>query len=190
MELFDVGRHCANPDCKQLDYLPIKCQYCKKSFCSEHSKPVEHNCADAPKGDGERVPICPLCNSPVPVSRGEDPNIRMDRHIANDCRPPPASTSTKPFNSCSFKTCKARVAVRLVCSGCGKTYCIKHRLEPDHMCEEVKKENKKSNISKFEAKPTKLTNTPSTSKNNNTSTKIPKTRTVKAWLYNTALQTF
>lgn len=24
-----------------------------------------------------RVPVCPLCNQPVPVSRGEDPNIKV-----------------------------------------------------------------------------------------------------------------
>ncbi|CAG8619970.1 33875_t:CDS:2, partial [Racocetra persica] len=77
MELLDIGRHCAKSDCKQLDYLPIKCQYCKKEFCFNHSKPSEHNCSDAPSGDGERVPICPLCGVPVPIVRGEDPNIKQ-----------------------------------------------------------------------------------------------------------------
>ena len=77
MELPDLGRHCANPVCKQLDYLPFKCQYCKQEYCDEHSNPKDHNCPNAPSDDGERVPVCPVCNVPVPVSRGEDPNIRV-----------------------------------------------------------------------------------------------------------------
>ena len=24
-----------------------------------------------------RVPVCPLCNQPVPVNRGDDPNIKV-----------------------------------------------------------------------------------------------------------------
>ena len=32
-----------------------------------------------------RVPICPLCDQPVPVKKGEDPNIRVNEHIASDC---------------------------------------------------------------------------------------------------------
>jgi hypothetical protein len=33
-----------------------------------------------------RVPVCPLCNQPVPVNRGEDPNIRVDMHMQNECK--------------------------------------------------------------------------------------------------------
>ena len=32
------------------------------------------------------VPVCPLCNQPVPTRRGVDPNVRVDEHIANDCQ--------------------------------------------------------------------------------------------------------
>lgn len=35
MEFPSVGIKCANPDCKQLDFLPIECE-CKQTFCSEH----------------------------------------------------------------------------------------------------------------------------------------------------------
>src|SRR3954451_24006013 len=79
----------------------------------------------------------------------------MDRHIANDCRPPPTTTSSKPFNACSFGKCKTRSPLPLVCSGCGKNYCIKHRLELDHNCDKVKKANKTTNLSKLEALATK-----------------------------------
>ncbi|RIA84208.1 hypothetical protein C1645_728411 [Glomus cerebriforme] len=174
MELPDLGRHCANPTCKQLDYLPFKCQYCKQEYCSEHNNPKDHNCLSAPSSDGERVPVCPVCNVPVPISRGEDPNIRMDHHIANDCRPPPKTTSSKPFNACSFVKCKTRSPLPLICSGCGKNYCIKHRLELDHNCDKIKKDNKMTNLSKFEVLATK-SSTESTSKLVSTSKQpIPK----------------
>ncbi|CAG8583202.1 4596_t:CDS:2 [Ambispora leptoticha] len=149
MEFPDLGGHCHKTSCKQLDYLPFKCSYCKNAFCHEHSKPQDHDCPSAPQGDGARVPTCPICNAPVPVNKGEDPNIRMERHIANDCRPAPKTTSTKPFNSCSVQNCKQRVAVKLLCSGCGKNYCIKHRLEVDHMCEKVKSQNRATSISRL-----------------------------------------
>ncbi|CAJ0766088.1 9746_t:CDS:2 [Entrophospora sp. SA101] len=141
MEFPDLGKHCSDPNCKQLDYLPVKCQYCKKDYCNEHFKPNDHNCTNAPSEDGVKVPVCPVCNQPIPVAKGEDPNIRMNIHIENDCNKPVKSTS-KPFNSCSFGKCKNRIAVKIMCSGCGKSYCIKHRLEPDHKCEEIQKENK------------------------------------------------
>lgn len=32
------------------------------------------------------VPVCPLCNQPVPTRRGNDPNVSVDEHIANDCQ--------------------------------------------------------------------------------------------------------
>jgi hypothetical protein len=87
----------------------------------------------------------------------------MDWHIANDCRPPPKTTSSKPFNACSFSKCKTRSPLPMVCSSCGKNYCIKHRLEPDHHCDKVKNANKMSNLSKLEALATKPS-TASTSK--------------------------
>lgn len=33
-----------------------------------------------------KVPTCPLCNQPVPTARGEDPNIKVNQHIQQDCR--------------------------------------------------------------------------------------------------------
>lgn len=78
MELLNIGRHCANPDCKQLDYLPLKCQHCQNYYCAEHSKPKQHSCPNQPSTeDGVRVPTCPICGAPVPVNRGEDPNIKV-----------------------------------------------------------------------------------------------------------------
>lgn len=35
MEFTNIGAHCSEPHCKQLDFLPLECK-CKKQFCSEH----------------------------------------------------------------------------------------------------------------------------------------------------------
>ncbi|GAA34925.2 AN1-type zinc finger protein 1 [Clonorchis sinensis] len=40
----EIGTHCAHPDCKQLDFLPIQCDRCKSVFCKLHSSMLAHSC--------------------------------------------------------------------------------------------------------------------------------------------------
>jgi AN1-type zinc finger protein 1 len=42
MEFFDLGKHCHF--CKQQDYLPFDCEFCKHSFCSDHRYATAHSC--------------------------------------------------------------------------------------------------------------------------------------------------
>jgi len=42
MEFSDLGKHCEL--CRQLDYLPIQCNLCKKFYCKLHSSYSNHNC--------------------------------------------------------------------------------------------------------------------------------------------------
>lgn len=42
MEFSDLGGICEL--CKRQDYLPIKCNFCKKIFCKDHSSLDSHNC--------------------------------------------------------------------------------------------------------------------------------------------------
>ncbi|XP_050535419.1 AN1-type zinc finger protein 1-like isoform X2 [Daktulosphaira vitifoliae] len=44
MEFPNFGKHCAYTDCKQLDFLPVHCGLCQKIFCSDHSRPDNHQC--------------------------------------------------------------------------------------------------------------------------------------------------
>lgn len=37
MEFPEVGRHCDHPNCRQLEFLPLRCK-CNKVFCSDHFK--------------------------------------------------------------------------------------------------------------------------------------------------------
>lgn len=42
-----------------------------------------------------QVPVCPLCNIPIPVKRGEMPDIKVGEHIDRDCRSDPAQRKRK-----------------------------------------------------------------------------------------------
>lgn len=84
MEFPDLGKHCSEETCKQLDFLPLKCDACKRDFCKDHFTCAAHKCPFAFKKD-VRVPVCPLCNNPVPVKKGEIPDVVVGEHIDRDC---------------------------------------------------------------------------------------------------------
>ncbi|KAF9580093.1 zinc finger, AN1-type domain [Lunasporangiospora selenospora] len=113
----------------------------------DHWKLEGHVCPnqEAAALQDQRVPICPLCNKPVPIKKGEDPNVRMEQHISAGC-PEPATTTSKPIytNSCNFKPCKNRSAIPVICQKCRLNYCLKHRLEGDHACPSLQKKNGQS----------------------------------------------
>nr|XP_033770832.1 AN1-type zinc finger protein 2A isoform X2 [Geotrypetes seraphini] len=49
MELPDLGKHCSERTCKQLDFLPLKCKACEQVFCKDHITYSQHKCASAYK---------------------------------------------------------------------------------------------------------------------------------------------
>jgi hypothetical protein len=66
MELPDIGKQCNEPSCRQLDFLPLKCEVCRGSFCSDHYK-IKSQAAGADKGheciietDSKAI-VCPIC---------------------------------------------------------------------------------------------------------------------------------
>lgn len=56
------------------------------------------------------MPVCPLCGKPVPVARGELPDVVVGRHIDMDCKSDPALSSRGKIytNRCSVRGCKKR----------------------------------------------------------------------------------
>ncbi|XP_069679395.1 AN1-type zinc finger protein 2A-like isoform X2 [Periplaneta americana] len=135
MEFPDLGKNCSDPTCKQLDYLPLKCDACESIFCQEHISYTSHNCPSAYKKDVQ-VPVCPLCNTPIPVKRGEQPDIAVGAHIDSDCMSDPAKNRRKVFtNKCSAKNCRVKEVVPVVCGECKLNFCLKHRHPTDHQCE-------------------------------------------------------
>lgn len=42
-----------------------------------------------------QVPVCPLCNIPIPVKRGQTPDFVVGEHIDRDCKSDPAQQKRK-----------------------------------------------------------------------------------------------
>nr|XP_020760481.1 AN1-type zinc finger protein 2B isoform X2 [Odocoileus virginianus texanus] len=134
MEFPDLGAHCSEPSCKRLDFLPLKCDACSGIFCADHVAYAQHHCGSAYQKDIQ-VPVCPLCNVPVPVARGESPDRAVGEHIDRDCRSDPAQQKRKIFtNKCERAGCRQREMMKLTCDRCGRNFCIKHRHPLDHDC--------------------------------------------------------
>jgi len=128
MELPHIGDQCAHNDCRQLDFLPVKCDGCKKKFCVQHWKYEGHNCA-TPKLKDVQVPVCPLCDKPVPSKPGANPNEAVSRHLDRDCQ-----RDQKRNPKCSKVKCKTRELIKVDCDQCGLNFCLKHRHPQDHEC--------------------------------------------------------
>ncbi|XP_045479952.1 AN1-type zinc finger protein 2A [Harmonia axyridis] len=134
MELPHLGKQCSEPSCKRLDFLPFECDACNEIFCGNHYQFKNHNCKNFHTKDNQ-VPVCPLCNKPIPLKYGEKPDLIVGSHIDNDCLSDPARSRRKVFsNRCSLKGCKAKEMVPIICGDCKQNYCLKHRLQNDHKC--------------------------------------------------------
>jgi len=135
MEFPGLGKHCSEPTCRQLDFLPVKCDACNNTFCSEHYKYESHNCPAAYRKNVQ-VPVCPLCNTPIPGKSDELPDIRVSRHIDSDCQSDRAVDRRKKVytNRCSYKGCKQKELIPVICDKCGQNFCLRHRHAQDHSC--------------------------------------------------------
>lgn len=135
MELPHLGDHCSSKSCKQLDFLPMKCDACSQIFCGDHIMYNCHQCTESYKKDNQ-VPVCPLCNQPVPIKKNEVPDAVVGQHIDNDCQSDPARKRRKIYtNRCSHKGCKQKELIPVICDTCQKNFCLKHRNELDHDCQ-------------------------------------------------------
>lgn len=56
------------------------------------------------------MPVCPLCNKPIPIARGERPDKRVSDHIDSNCKSNPAiALKGKIYtHHCSQQNCKKR----------------------------------------------------------------------------------
>ncbi|CAB3251542.1 unnamed protein product [Arctia plantaginis] len=136
MEFPHIGNNCSYKSCNKLDFLPMKCGACKDVFCSDHFAYSKHECPE-PNTRDVQVPVCPLCGAIVPGRRGEPPDVAVGAHIDNQCTSDPARERRKKVftNRCSFKGCKTKEMVPLVCGECALNFCLRHRHTADHLCE-------------------------------------------------------
>lgn len=77
------------------------------------------------------MPVCPLCNQPVPLGPHHSPDLAVSEHMDRNC----ATQRERLFtNRCSLARCRARELVALRCDRCGRNHCIAHRHPADHQC--------------------------------------------------------
>jgi len=135
MEFAELGKHCEWEGCKQLDFLPFVCQACKKTFCLEHRESTSHRCTFFVS---KEIPQCPICSQIVHIKEGEDPNRKVDEHIAQGC--PKELDNNQKYFRCSFARCKGTEVVPMICDKCKLNFCVPHRLPQDHECEKLVEE--------------------------------------------------
>ncbi|UJR38256.1 hypothetical protein I4U23_030929 [Adineta vaga] len=46
-----LGTHCEYPQCNTLDFLPVHCIYCSKTFCKRHGSAPDHSCISLQQTD-------------------------------------------------------------------------------------------------------------------------------------------
>ncbi|KAG5280149.1 hypothetical protein AALO_G00085520 [Alosa alosa] len=164
MEFPDLGAHCSEMSCKRLDFLPMRCDACEEIFCKDHITYANHKCTSSYKKDVQ-VPVCPLCNIPIPIKRGEMPDIKVGEHIDRDCKSDPAQRKRKIFtNKCSKGGCKQKEMIRVTCDECHLNYCLKHRHPLDHDCKtDGKPASKSGHAALMRAQPTSSSSSGSSS---------------------------
>ncbi|XP_024619227.1 AN1-type zinc finger protein 2A isoform X1 [Neophocaena asiaeorientalis asiaeorientalis] len=87
------------------------------------------------EGQGVQVPVCPLCNSPIPVKTGAVPDVVVGEHMDGACKHHPGKKKEKIFTyRCSKEGCRRKEMLRVACAECRGSFCIQHRHPQDHGC--------------------------------------------------------
>ncbi|RXG51574.1 AN1-type zinc finger protein 2B [Armadillidium vulgare] len=129
MELPHIGEHCSYQGCNQLDFLPVTCNLCSNKFCNDHHRYEDHSCPERHKVD-VRVPICPLCEQPVPSKKGLAPDIAVNEHMENNCVQKHKKTKIR----CNAQGCRVKELIAIQCDSCQLNFCLRHRHTTDHDC--------------------------------------------------------
>lgn len=139
------------------DFLPFKCDACNSIFCKDHFDYDKHLCKYAFMKN-KRVPLCPLCNQPVPAKQGEPYDIKVNQHIENDCKENPVLKKKQAVykNFCTFSRCKQKEMIPIICHLCKRNFCLKHRHPIDHNCNGRDDKNKNNTQQTFKIDTTAL----------------------------------
>jgi predicted nucleic acid binding AN1-type Zn finger protein len=146
MEFQNIGKHCEHSGCRQLDFLPFKCEGCRRTYCLEHRSLQSHSCPKQNTGDAQ-VPICLLCKQAVSCGKTEDINTVMEKHISGGCKT--KEQLLIAFNRCRMPGCKKSELVPFNCSNCQSQFCSKHRSTFDHKCTSSREVNRKIGTSRI-----------------------------------------
>ncbi|KIP05186.1 hypothetical protein PHLGIDRAFT_74650 [Phlebiopsis gigantea 11061_1 CR5-6] len=146
--LLAVGQQCSDSLCRLVDFLPFKCQHCDQPFCAEHFLPNQHKCKKYDESQHDRIaPSCPLCNTPVAIPPGQDPNVRMERHINTECSVTTGKTTKSSAPHCARAKCGKVLFSPIRCDTCKQQYCPQHRFPKDHICTGITSAATKPNAS-------------------------------------------
>jgi len=133
-ELFpELGAHCDEADCNQLDFLPFECDGCGGFFCAAHRTYRGHGCANKAADQGRTVVVCPDCGDSIErAAPGQAEREILDEHARSGrCDP---ARKRKP--ACPVRRCREALTFsnRIRCKGCGLEVCLRHRFPRDHAC--------------------------------------------------------
>ncbi|KAI0036440.1 hypothetical protein K488DRAFT_41129 [Vararia minispora EC-137] len=133
-----IGHQCSQSTCNLVDFLPFKCQHCSLQFCGEHFLPQRHSCPKYDEFQHNRVaPDCPLCGEPVAIPPGEDPNIRMERHLSQECTVMTGKTKQSKTPRCARAMCNKVLYAPIKCDKCKLEFCPTHRFPATHNCSSI-----------------------------------------------------
>jgi predicted nucleic acid binding AN1-type Zn finger protein len=132
MEFEHVGKHCALETCNQKDFLPFKCDYCKREYCLAHRTYANHGCEGALSKDITSMD-CPICQQSIKFDKTQDPNIIWDDHFQNKCT---QQAKTKNIKKCGRSDCRTVLGPSntYTCNKCHVKVCMSHRFPEDHQC--------------------------------------------------------
>merc|ERR1712087_873681 len=84
-----------------------------------------------------RVELCPVCETALRVSSGDDLQSVMEKHMATQCcADAAAANEAKKKSRCPVNGCKAKLTQSgsIECGICRQRVCLKHRFEDAHPC--------------------------------------------------------
>lgn len=142
MHFSDLGKHCAEPTCRQVDFLPYTCKYCTKVFCTDHRSETGHNCEN--KNHGNIVSIkCPICLKVINYDSGlTNEHEVWTQHHNTECNPANYAPNSRVerIQSCPVKGCKTKLNSinTYQCKDCYQQLCLVHRFSDMHQCVEGK----------------------------------------------------
>lgn len=130
----NIGKHCSDSTCRQKDWLPVKCKYCSKVYCADHSSIGSHHCPQYEK-EYRKVYVCPLCNKTLTINASLTVEENFSIHEAMDCQRD-FQQNLQVLPHCPGNRCHAKLTElnSYLCNRCQHKVCLKHRMPEDHRC--------------------------------------------------------
>ncbi|KAI5279626.1 hypothetical protein KEM52_004320, partial [Ascosphaera acerosa] len=139
-----IGRHCEFEFCRQLDFLPFRCESCRATFCLDHRTETAHQCPRAGEWARRRAQASESSASTPATTTITSTSTSTPTTTSASASPSPAPSSAAAshptvLNSeqCAHLSCKTLIHALqpgVHCSSCNRDYCLKHRLKEDHDC--------------------------------------------------------